>query len=76
VTLPQVRALFESEINAVNADLAPFETIRRFALLEDEMTQENGALTATLKVKRRVVTRRYGAIIDSLYAGHGMAQSA
>jgi long-chain acyl-CoA synthetase len=67
---PGVRKLFEEEISAVNATLAPFETIKRFALLDTELSQENGALTATLKVKRKVVAERYAPVIDMLYSGH------
>jgi len=72
VALPEVRKLFEAEISGLNATLAPFETIKRFAILDEELSQENGALTATLKVKRRVVTQRYAETIESLYAGHAM----
>ncbi len=61
---------FSPEISGINATLAPFETIKRFAVLDDELTQENGVLTATLKVKRRVVSARYAAVIEALYAGH------
>jgi len=68
--LPEVRQLYEAEIAGINATLAPFETLKRFALLDEDLTQENGALTATLKVKRRVVADRYAALIESLYSGH------
>ena len=67
---PQVRALFENEVKALNADLARFEQIKRFALLPGELTQEADELTPTLKVKRRVVDKRYADTIEKLYAGH------
>ena len=48
--------------------LASFETPKRFALLPEELTEENGFLTPSLKVKRRVVDERFGELIESLYA--------
>src|SRR5437867_6365217 len=67
---PEVRALYQAEIDRVNADLARFEQIKSFAFLERELTQEGGELTPTLKVKRRVVTQKFQSAIESLYAGH------
>jgi len=65
---PEILAIVQRRLDRLNADLAPFEQIRRFALLEREMTQEGGELTPTLKVRRRVVNERYADIIESLYA--------
>ena len=73
---PEVRALYEAEIARVNAGLARFETIKQFALLDRELTQESGELTPTLKVKRRVIMQRYGALIDDLYDGGTRAVAA
>jgi long-chain acyl-CoA synthetase len=70
IALPAVRALFQAEIDRLNAELAPFEQIKRFTLLDRELSQESGELTPTLKVKRRVITEHFGALIESLYAGH------
>jgi long-chain acyl-CoA synthetase len=67
---PETLALIQAEIDRVNADLAPFETIKRFALLDHELTQESGAITPTLKVKRRVVLEQHKVEIDTLYVGH------
>ena len=73
VALPQVKTLFEDAIAEINATLAPFETIKRFAVLDHELTQENGMLTATLKVKRRAVATQHAGVIEGLYAGHTTA---
>ena len=67
---PQAMALYQAEIDRVNENLAPFEKIKRFAMLDRELTQDAGELTPTLKVKRRVIMEKYGSIIDSLYVGH------
>ncbi len=64
----EVRALYQSVIDGINADLAKFEQIKQFALLERELSQEAGELTPTLKVKRRVIVEKYAPIIERLYA--------
>jgi long-chain acyl-CoA synthetase len=64
---PEVRALFEDAIKAVNQDLAHWEQIRRFALLPHEFSQETGELTPTQKMKRRVIDEKYQALIDPLF---------
>jgi long-chain acyl-CoA synthetase len=69
----EVHTLYQSVVDGLNADLAPFEKIKQFALLERDLTQEAGELTPTLKVKRRVIMERYGPIIERLYATHAPA---
>ena len=65
---PFTRKLIEEEIQRLTANLAQYETIKRFALLPSDFTFDNGALTFTLKLKRRVVEQQYQNIIESLYA--------
>jgi long-chain acyl-CoA synthetase len=65
---PEVQALYQAAVDHVNAGLAPFQTIKRFTLLERELTQEAGELTPTLKVKRRVIVQRFGETLEKLYA--------
>jgi long-chain acyl-CoA synthetase len=65
---PDVLARYQREIDKLNADLAPFEQIKRFALLDRELSQDAGELTPTLKVRRRVVTEKFASLIESLYA--------
>jgi long-chain acyl-CoA synthetase len=65
--MPEVRALYQGVIDEVNQPLGRWEQIKRFALLPAEMTQETGELTPSMKVKRRVVDKKYKEIIDSLY---------
>jgi long-chain acyl-CoA synthetase len=68
VAHPWVRAFIGAEIKRLTEGLAQYETIKRFALLPEDFTFDNGTLTFTLKLKRRVVEERYQAIIESLYA--------
>ncbi len=65
---PWVRSLIEAEIKRLTVHLAQYEAIKRFALLPDDFTFDNGSLTFTLKLKRRVVEQQYAAVIESLYA--------
>jgi long-chain acyl-CoA synthetase len=64
---PDVRALFEPIVERVNRDLAQFERIKKFVLLDCELTHASGVLTPTLKVKRRVIEERFSAVIEEIY---------
>jgi len=55
-------------VAAVNAQLASFETVKRFHILPMELTVEGGELTPSLKVKRKVVAQRFEREIAALYA--------
>lgn len=60
--------LFERQIAGHTHGLSQFETVKRFRLLENELTVEGGELTPTLKVKRRVVDEKYKDLIDGMYS--------
>lgn len=64
-----VRELFDVAIAKVNAELAPFEQIKRYSLLPDELSQETGELTPSLKLKRRVIASKFKTAIDAMYSG-------
>ncbi|MGH7298249.1 MAG: AMP-dependent synthetase/ligase, partial [Polyangiaceae bacterium] len=63
-----VRALVQQRIDKVNAGLASYETIKRFAVLGKPLTIEGGMLTPTLKVRRKKVYEAFGAELEALYA--------
>ena len=65
---PHVRAFLEAEVEAVNRSLARYETVRRFEVLAREFTIDGGELTATLKLRRRVVYQKYADAIERLYS--------
>jgi long-chain acyl-CoA synthetase len=67
VANPRVQALYEGIVEEVNKNLARFEKLKRVMLVPDEFTAENGALTPTMKLRRRVVEERYRTQIDELY---------
>ena len=64
----RVRAAIQKDVDAVNARFARIEQVKRFDILERDLSQAEGELTPTLKVKRPVIHRRYGDRIDRLYA--------
>lgn len=64
---PQIKQLVTERIHALNAQLASYETIKKFVLAPTDFTTESGELTPTLKVKRQVVTEKYHALIEQLY---------
>ena len=64
----KVQALYEEAVEQVNQNLARFEKLKRVLLVADEFTAENGALTPTMKLRRRIIEDRYRAQIDNLYA--------
>jgi long-chain acyl-CoA synthetase len=56
-----------AHVDRVNSTLASFETIKHHAILDQPLTVDNGMLTASLKVKRRVVEERYADLIAAMY---------
>ncbi|HEX8043295.1 long-chain fatty acid--CoA ligase [Candidatus Deferrimicrobium sp.] len=64
---PEVLQMMRERVDAVNRGLAPFEQVKKFALLGTDFSQETGELTPTLKVRRKVVIEKYGRILDDLY---------
>jgi long-chain acyl-CoA synthetase len=60
------RLLIKREIDALNKTLAPFEMVKKHALLDQPFTIESGELTPSLKVKRKVVAAKYADVISKL----------
>src|ERR1700730_3606290 len=68
VANPKIQAIYEGIVEEVNQRLARFEKLKRVLLVPDEFTPDNGALTPTMKLRRRVIEERYRTQIDELYA--------
>jgi long-chain acyl-CoA synthetase len=69
VAHPRVRAELESVVESLNKELPSHSTIKKFAILPRDLTQEEGELTPSLKVKRKSVETRYKAVLDGFYSG-------
>ena len=65
---PKVLELIQGELDAVNARYAQVEQIKKFFLLDHDLSQETGELTPTLKVKRNVINDLYASEFDALYS--------
>ena len=70
---PEIVAAVQKVLDALNADQPPYNTLKRFAMMDHDFTQETGELTPTLKVKRKFCTQKYKAILDGLYDGEKVA---
>jgi long-chain acyl-CoA synthetase len=68
VANPKVQALYEGIVEGINGNLARFEKLKRVLVVADEFTADSGALTPTMKLRRKVIEERYRKQIEELYA--------
>ena len=69
VALPEAKAMLKPFFDAVNKGLAKYETVKQFQVLPKDLTVDDGELTPSLKVKRKVVEKKYAALLDKMYEG-------
>jgi long-chain acyl-CoA synthetase len=69
----EIQDLIQREIEAVNANFARVETIKKFFLIERQLTAEDEELTPTMKLKRNYVNKRYAIEIDAMYGERAVA---
>ncbi|WJK38101.1 long-chain fatty acid--CoA ligase [Solwaraspora sp. WMMA2056] len=69
VASPQAHALVEGYVAELNSKLNRWETIKKFTILNRDLTIEDGEMTPSLKIKRRIVESNFAAEIDRMYAG-------
>jgi long-chain acyl-CoA synthetase len=65
---PEVLSEIQRDLDELSKDLAPFERVKKIALLEKEFSIESGELTPSLKIKRNFVEQKYKDLIDRLYS--------
>jgi len=63
----QVQELIQGELDRVNAKFARVEQIKKFYLLQNQLTAEDEELTPTMKLKRKLVEKKYAEAIDAMY---------
>jgi len=73
---PAAIKLVQREVAALTAPLHDYERVRRVALLPEEFSIDGGEMTPTLKVKRRVIDEKFGALIDEIYEGANVPAGA
>jgi long-chain acyl-CoA synthetase len=64
---PAVQELIQQHVDALNGHLERWETIKKFVILPNDLTIENGEMTPSMKVRRKVVEKKYMAELDALY---------
>lgn len=69
----KVRELYEGIVGQLNRDLARFEQLKKIVLIAEEFSTENGTLTASMKLRRKVVEERYRERIEAMYGEAEMA---
>ncbi|MGZ4188179.1 MAG: AMP-dependent synthetase/ligase [Solirubrobacteraceae bacterium] len=65
----KVQEMIQAELDRANSNYARVEQIKKFAILDHDLSIETGELTPSLKVKRNVIYDRYGDVFESLYSG-------
>jgi long-chain acyl-CoA synthetase len=70
---PEIQDLIQREIEAVNVNFARVETIKKFYLIERQLTPEDEELTPTMKLKRSFVNKRYATEINAMYGERAVA---
>lgn len=68
VRSPEIHAIVEKDVEELNSKLNRWETIKKWAILDNDLSVESGELTPSLKVKRRIVEDNYESILDGFYA--------
>lgn len=71
IASPKVRALIKAEVDKVNSRLADFEKVKKHALLPKTLSVEDGELTPSMKVKRRVVKEKFADLLKPLQGDEG-----
>ncbi len=66
---PKTQAMLKPYFDTLNKGLASYESIKKFAILPKELTEKDGDLTPSLKVKRKAVETKYKELLDGFYAG-------
>ena len=66
---PKIQELIQREVDRANEKYAQVEQVKKFVILDHDLSQATGELTPTLKVKRNVVNEQYADLFDSLYTG-------
>jgi long-chain acyl-CoA synthetase len=69
VQTAEAKQLIAPFVDEVNKSLAKYETVKQFAILPQDLTVEEGELTPSLKVKRKVVEKKYAGLLDKMYEG-------
>jgi long-chain acyl-CoA synthetase len=65
----EVVDLISEEIRLKNEDLASYESVKKFRILEEDFDQDKDEITPTFKIRRKVIVERYGDLLEGMYSG-------
>ncbi|MDP7072084.1 MAG: long-chain fatty acid--CoA ligase, partial [Candidatus Marinimicrobia bacterium] len=65
----EVVDLISEEIRLKNEDLASYESVKKFRILEEDFDQDKDEITPTFKIRRKVIVERYGDLLEGMYGG-------
>jgi len=65
---PEVQELIQGELDRVNRKFARVEQVKKFFLLDTQLSAEDEELTPTMKLKRKLVQQKYAPQIEAMYA--------
>ncbi len=69
---PEVLEAVQKVLDSVNEQQPPYNTLKKFTLMDHDFTQESGELTPTLKVKRKFCSAKYAAQLEAMYGGKAL----
>jgi long-chain acyl-CoA synthetase len=70
ISIPKIKEFYNEKIEEVQKELANFEKVKKIKLLPKEFSMERGELTPTLKIKRKVIIKKFKNFVDELYGGN------
>jgi len=65
---PEVVDLIDGEVSIKNEDLASYETVKKFRILEEDFDQDKDEITPTFKIRRKVIVEHYEDLLNGMYA--------
>jgi long-chain acyl-CoA synthetase len=69
VTSPEAREMVQMYVDSLNVNLNRWEQIKKFVILDHDLTVEDGEITPSLKLRRKAVSEKYAEVLDALYQG-------
>ena len=75
ITIPEIHARFAGIVDLVNVDLARFEKLKKFRLLDEELSAATGTLTASMKIRRRAIEEHFRHEIEEMYSETEVVQT-
>lgn len=73
---PQVQNLVSQSVKKLNETVASYESLKKFRIVDEDFSVENGLLTPSLKLKRKIITHKYSPQLRDMYGQDGVGLSS